>query len=259
MILSLSELRKRDFQLSKINIFHQKPRYRKLMLKNRGANSFLFVLHGNCRYSFEGGEFELSPGSVVYLPYGSAHQLDIQSEDFDFYRIDFHLTVDNEVVLFSTTPLKMCHIATEECARAAQIMLDHCQFVHNSIRKAELMCTIFRSLAAKPGSARRERLSPAIRYLQEHLTETVNCSRLAQACSLSSAQFYSLFRAEYNATPLEYRDSLLMGRAEILLRDGSFSVSEVSEMLGFESVSYFSRFFKKHRGVPPSRFIRPVE
>lgn len=253
MILSLNELRKHDFQLSGINIFHQKPRYRVLNIKYRVANSFLFILHGSCTYSFAGGAFDLEPGSVVYLPYGSAHRLTIHSEQIDFYRIDFHLMVEGEVVLFSTVPQKMCHTAPEECAKAAQIMLDHCQFVHNSIRKAELMCTIFRSLAAKPRNARRERLSPAIRYLQQHLTEKVDCSGLAQACNLGSAQFYNLFRAEYQASPLEYRDSLLMDRAEILLRDGAFSVSEVAEMLGFESVFYFSRFFKKHRGVSPSQ------
>ena len=55
--------------------------------------------------------------------------------------------------------------------------------------------------------------------------------------------------------PLEYRSSLLAKRASQLLREGSFSVTEVAEMLGFESVSYFSRFFKKHKGISPSKYI----
>jgi AraC-like DNA-binding protein len=150
-------------------------------------------------------------------------------------------------------PLKLCHVVPEECATAIQTLMDHYQFVQNSIRKAELMCTIFRTLSSRPASARRDRLSPAIRYLREHLTEKIDCSSLAQACNLSSAQFYNLFHEEYGRSPLEHRDSLLVDRAVILLHDGAFSVSEVAEMLGFESVSYFSRFFKKHHGVPPSK------
>lgn len=253
MILSLNELRKYDFQLSRINVFHQKPRYRSLVINRRSTNGFLFILRGSCSYSYEGGTFVLEAGSLVYLPYGSAHHLEILSEEIEFYRIDFHLTVDGEIVLFSNVPLKLCHVVPEECATAMQTLMDHYQFVQNSIRKAELMCTIFRTLSSRPASARRDRLAPAIRYLREHLTEKIDCSSLAQACNLSSAQFYNLFHEEYGRSPLEYRDSLLVDRAVILLHDGAFSVSEVAEMLGFESVSYFSRFFKKHHGVPPSK------
>ncbi len=255
MILTINELRKCDFQLSKIDIFHQKPRYRQLKVSRRGTNSFLFILHGHCTYSYEGGSFELVPGSVVYLPYGSTHTLDVHSDDLAFHRVDFHLTVNNEVVLFSTVPQKMCHSMQEECGEAVQALLTHCQFVHNSIRKTELMCTIVRTLATKPANARRERLAPAIQYLLEHLTDIIDCSQLAQVCSLGSAQFYNLFREEYHVTPLEYRDNILINRAVILLQNGAFSVAEVAETLGFESVSYFSRFFKKHRGVSPSKVL----
>ena len=53
---------------------------------------------------------------------------------------------------------------------------------------------------------------------------------------------------------MEYRNTLLLQKAESLLRSGSFTVTEISQMLGFESVSYFSRFFKKHTGSSPSAF-----
>lgn len=257
MVLSLNELHKYDFQLSEINIFFQKPRYRILNVKQRRVNGFLFILHGNCTYEFAGGSFDLDPGSVVYLPYDSIHKLTIHSEQIAFYRIDFHLTIDGKVVLFSNVPQKISHMIPTECATAAQVMLDHCQFVPNSVWKSELMCTIFRALAAKPVNARRDRLFPATQYLLEHLTEKIDCRHLAYACNLSSAQFYNLFREEYRMTPLEYRDSLLMDRACILLQDGAFSVAEVAEMLGFESVSYFSRFFKKHQGISPSQLRTP--
>lgn len=261
MILSLNDLRKYDFQLSKINIFYQKPRYRTLNSTNRPTNGFLLILRGNCTYFYRGGSFTLEPGSLVYLPYGSAHHLEINSQEIEFYRIDFHLTVENEVVLFSNVPLKMCHTAPDACAAAVQKLMDHCQFVSNSIRKTELMCSIFQTLSQGPVNTRRERLAPAIRYLRKNLTEKIDCSGLAGACNLGSAQFYNLFHEEYGMSPLEYRDSLLVDRAVVLLQDGAFSVSEIAEVLGFESVSYFSRFFKKHRGVPPSKLTKkaPLE
>lgn len=256
MIIDFEHLKKHEFSLSGINIFYQKPSYRVLEQKRRQVNGFLFVLHGEGRYLFGEQSFSISPGTLVYLPERSTHTFYIDSQEMEFYRIDFRLQIDGEIALFSDLPLKMCGTASSELAEAIQILADQHQFGQDTVAKTELLCSIFRALSAMVATPRREKLAPAIRYLLEHLTEGINCRTLAEACSLSTAQFYNLFHAEYHMPPLEYRDTLLMRRATLLLRDGSFSVTEIAETLGFESVSYFSRFFKKHRGLSPSAYIR---
>lgn len=255
MVIALEELKNHDFSLSKINIFHQKPTYRELSPKGRKSNGFLYIIRGSCHYYHENGDFPLSSGSVVYLPYGSRHRLVIESEEIEFYRIDFRVETEGEIVLFSDHPLKVCQNTPAECAEAIRAMAEGYQFVHDSVAKAELLCTIFRTLSAPANSPQKEKLAPAVSYLLEHLTEKVSCSELAGLCCLSTAQFYNLFHHEYGMPPLEYRNGLLIRRASLLLRDGSFSVTEVAEMLGFESVSYFSRFFKKHKGVSPAQYL----
>ena len=255
MILPLEELKNHDFSLSKIHIFHQKPVYRELNPKGRKSNGFLYILHGNCHYYHENGDFSLSTGSVVYLPYGSRHRLIIESEDIEFYRIDFRLEVGDEVALFSDHPIKICHTAPAECAEAIQALAEGYQFVQDTVAKAALLCTVLQSLSTNLNTPRKEKLAPATNYLLEHLTDKVSCTLLAEKCCLSTAQFYNLFHAEYGMPPLEYRNRLLMRRATLLLRDGGFSVTEVGEMLGFESASYFSRFFKKHKGVSPAQYL----
>ena len=255
MIIDLNELRKYDFRVSRVNVIHQKPKYRRLVVNSRPINGFLLIVHGSCRYAFEGGEFSLDPDSVVYLPTGSRHVLEIESEDIEFFRVDFDLYIDGEFALFSNSPKKMCDSAPRECAEAVRALMDACQYSNDSIRRTELICTVLRSLAANFEDPGKERLSPAISYLIEHLTDEIDCSALARLCHLSSSQFYNLFREEYKTSPLAYRDSLLMQKATVLLQD-MFSVTEVAEMLGFESVSYFSRFFKKNCGVSPLNYQR---
>jgi len=254
LILTLEELKHRNFQLSDVNLFHQTPKYRTIKQISRRVNGFLIILQGCCRYCYQGGDFVLTAGSCVYLPSGSRHEMVVESETISFYRIDFVLTVDGEIARFSDIPVKLSHQISEECAQAVQSLADQYQFVSDTVAKTELMCKIFRSLTQKNSSPINERLSPALRYLMEHLTEKIYCTDLAKLCNLSTPQFYYLFHHEYGMAPLEYRDALLMKRAEILLEAGTFSVKEISDLLGFESVSYFSRFFKKHRGIAPSRF-----
>ena len=256
MLVDLETLSVRDFQLSSINVFYQKPVYREIHQKYRNYNGFLYIFEGKCRYVFRDESFTLTPGSLVYLPLGSVHDMFVDSPSIEFCRIDFRLEVDGELALFSDAPMKLCDQVSPELAETIQILSDRYQIVQDTVAKKELLCRIFRLIGSMTQTPRREKLTPAIRYLLAHLTKPVDSDTLASTCHLSKAQFYNLFQKEYAMTPLAYRDALLMRRAVLLLRDGAFSVAEIAETLGFSSVSYFSRFFKKHKGVSPSEYLK---
>ncbi len=257
MILPFSTLKEREFSLSQINVFLQKPSYRRIEMKPAGRkkNGFLYILRGEGRYTFAGGSFLLQTGSVVYLPQGSRHVFEVVSDGIEFYRVDFDLAVDGEPAFFSDCPLKLCDRAGREFDSAIRALADGYAFLNDTVAKHALLCEMFRALSGKE-EKRSARLEPAARYLLDHLTEKISCAHLASLCYLSTAQFYHLFREAFGAPPLEYRAALLADRAAYLLRTGSFSVTEAAESLGFESVSYFSRFFKKHKGLSPAAFLK---
>ena len=52
------------------------------------------------------------------------------------------------------------------------------------------------------------------------------------------------------------RNDLRIERAKSLLFDEECQISEISAMLGFESIYYFSRVFKNETGVPPREWKR---
>lgn len=56
-------------------------------------------------------------------------------------------------------------------------------------------------------------------------------------------------------SPLTYMRKLRMDKAELLLLEQQLKISEVAYYLGYESLSYFTKLFKKHTGVTPSIFI----
>lgn len=255
MILSLEQLKMRNFQISDVNILHQ-CRTKGLLHKSRKVNGFLYILRGNCRYSFTGGAVDLAPGSVVYLPLGSAHVLKLCDRELEYLRVDFTVTADGETVLFSKGPVKMCHSASREFSEAAKTLEDRYQFVQDTIGKTALICRMLQELAASASDPVKERLAPAVRHLVQNLSAKTDCSCLPGLCNLSSAQFYYLFQQAHSMTPLQYRDGLLLSRAEVLLSDGGVTVAEAADILGFDSSSYFSRFFKKHRGISPLGFLK---
>ena len=135
-----------------------------------------------------------------------------------------------------------------------QELFEECRFEDNNVSKVEKICGIISSLQEHPSSLYKSKIGPAIRYIHEHLTEKIDCGGLAALCFLSTAQFYNLFKEKIETSPLEYRNRLLLSRAESLLELGDFSVTEVADILGFSSVAYFSRFFKKHKGLSPTDY-----
>lgn len=253
MLLNLDELRNYDFSVSGIQVFYQKPAFRQQRHYSRRCNGFVYLLRGKCRFSYENGSFVMEPDAVCYLPTGSNHLFEILEEGTEIYRIDFQVTVGGEIALFSDGPILISEKPTAECMEIMHKMVNNYAIIQNSVAKMELLCALFRSLARSAAS--RKRTAPAVQYLQKHPVERISVGDLAGLCNLGTAQFYNLFQTEFGMTPLAYRDGLLLQRAEIFLQDGEFSVGEVAEMLGFESAAYFSRFFKKHRGVSPSRFF----
>ena len=66
--------------------------------------------------------------------------------------------------------------------------------------------------------------------------------------------FTRKFTAATGITPKELLTQAVLNRAGNLLLRGNYRVREVAFELGFSNEFYFSRFFKKHTGMPPHRF-----
>lgn len=256
MYVKIADLHQYEFQISGINIFRQHRTTPTLRVKKRPASGFLYILSGRCRYSYGTESFELEPGSLVYLPSASAHLMEQLTEDLIYYRIDFVLTLDQEELKFSSTPLLVCKQTPPECEKAICRLGEKYQFSFDHVGKAELIFTIFRTLRENEIRPQARKLYPAVRHLSRNLTSKVSIDELAELCYMSKSWFYELFQKEYGVTPMEYRDNLLIEKARALLRSEELSVTEIAEQLGFESVSYFSKFFRKYQGSSPSEYMK---
>ncbi len=255
MIIPFSELSKKQFTVTDVSVILQRPTYRFLRIDGRRYNGFICITGGSCTYKSEGGEFLLTPGSVAYVPFLSRHTLEIAPDGVDFYRIDFTVKIDGEVALFSEHPIKICDSMPKECLDAVKEICDNFGLFDDYIVKTEKICTVFRTLGRVSGKLVDSKLVPAVNYINEHLTEQIDCKALAALCFLSTSQFYALFKSELGTTPLGYRDRLLIERAKVMLESDGVSISETAAALGFESAAYFSRFFKRCTGETATGFL----
>src|SRR5688572_22090310 len=102
-----------------------------------------------------------------------------------------------------------------------------------------------------PGMDRR--IAHVITAMEADIDGGLTVAVLAAAVNLSPSRFAALFRQETGVSPARFLRALRMERARLLLERTFLTVKEVMAFVGVNDPSHFSRDFRRHHGVAPSR------
>jgi AraC-like DNA-binding protein len=108
--------------------------------------------------------------------------------------------------------------------------------------------------AARSRNRARFRGLRAKRLIEQHAFERIRVVDLAAELGVSPFTFFRQFRHDVGTTPLAYVSELRFARAEHLLTGSRLPVEEVARRVGFGDPAYFSRFFRRRAGRPPSSY-----
>ena len=97
------------------------------------------------------------------------------------------------------------------------------------------------------------------KYISEHYTEKICLNSLCFIFGTNKTSLCREFKNTYGMTVLEYVHHLRIKYAKKMLRSSEMSVTQMSEILGFDSVHYFSRLFKRHIGVSPTEYSKSIK
>ena len=99
---------------------------------------------------------------------------------------------------------------------------------------------------------KQQRFLPVLQYVREKATAETEVRNLAAMMNLRPETFCREFTLAFKQSPKTFIQRELTMKATYLLHQQNYHVKEVSEMLGFSSEFYFSKFFKRRIGVSPS-------
>ena len=106
----------------------------------------------------------------------------------------------------------------------------------------------------KRRTAALSRLDLVTEYVSMHYSEHLTTKDLAGICYLSESHFCRFFKAATGKSALEYISEYRAERAAVLLKNTDISISEIAESVGFDDQNYFSRIFKRVKGVTPKEY-----
>ena len=102
------------------------------------------------------------------------------------------------------------------------------------------------------------RIRRAIEMMHSHLHRDLPLEEIAAAAYLSPFHFSRLFKKLTGTTPHAYLAILRAHRAQDLLAQTDFSITEVSAKVGYTSASHFTKAFRQATGLTPRAFRTAV-
>lgn len=97
----------------------------------------------------------------------------------------------------------------------------------------------------------------AQQYIHQHMGDfDLSVAKIANSLNLSSDYLNDIFKQEKGTTLNKYIVRTRMEAAELLIREGSLSITAIAEQVGYENYSYFSSSFKKTFGCSPAKYSR---
>ena len=94
----------------------------------------------------------------------------------------------------------------------------------------------------------------AMQYFNDNYNTEINIEEYAASRGMSVSWFIRNFKQYANTTPMQYIVSIRITNAQVLLETTDYNVTEIGNIVGYDNPLYFSRIFKKQKGMSPSEY-----
>lgn len=259
-IVSFAENKDMPFRVLMCGISYCDCNYR-IERRNSGLNVIEYILSGTGTVNDNGRIFHPCEGDIYFLKRGENH---LYYSDADEPWTKIWLNFSGRL---AAKIIESLHLEKEVYFHAPELKKYFYEFYEISRsgigtkEVCEKSAVVFLSLAQKlcghcgdKISANKSVAYKVKNYIDDMTEYSQKLDDIAIKMSYSKNHIIREFKAEFGITPYEY---MLRRRFEIaasLLKNTVYSVSEISEKLGFCDVRYFSGQFGARYGAPPSEY-----
>lgn len=258
-IITVNELINENYTLTFINSLKQfwaTTKSFQCINSPKKQNLFLLLVGCSARYVEKSGKVTLcKSGDLVYVPKGSEYRVELfnfESEKSHTIGINFLLYGENLEEIYLSKGVAV--IGSSKTSALENLFIETIKNNSLNDKKIALM-QIFSALSEISLVKHFPKfIIDSVNYLNENLERLPTVKELAKNAMVSEVYFRKQFKACYQKSPVEYRNELRLVRAKSYLEHGEISIQEISDTLGYATVSHFIKEFKKRYGYSPLKF-----
>lgn len=239
----------------------------------------LIVKKGLGNHEIDFVNYELSDYSVFIVRPGQVHQLELRSDSIGYmiqFNSEFYSPIEKKpnVLLQKASTKNFYQLKEEGFLRLDMLLMsisneykskseEYKEVIKSNLQILFIELMRLRNTNTK-GSANKdlyvqERLEEFLQLLETNITSKKQVSQYANMLNLSNYQLNSITKQTLGKTASELINEQIILESKRYLLATSNQVNEIAYYLGYEDVSYFIRFFKKHTGYSPEVFRQKLK
>ncbi len=229
---------------------------------------FLYCKSGQIHMNSSTKPFLLKAGhAILFRPFEYQEYVYKQEDGTEGYCVHFggHLTskIIERIGLsdFVMGPIDDSHMIETPIAKIIEI-LQRKRLAYDEEAIAQLLLFLT-ELSRRLSAGTRNETENTIHYVCEQMRTNYNQNLTneyyANLCNMSLSHFLRVFKQVTGASPQRYILDLQLYYAEGLLTDTSYKIEYIAHLVGINDPMYFSRIFRKYRGMTPSQFRKTAK
>ncbi len=127
------------------------------------------------------------------------------------------------------------------------------------VRKGSSITKEIRLSSAVKERSEESIVNKVVNYLQGNIYDNITFEDVCKFAHMSKTTLKTVFKSKSGTGVIEYYKLLKIEEAKKLMREEALNFTEISEKLGYSSVHYFSKHFKKSTGMTPTEYICSIK
>ena len=102
-------------------------------------------------------------------------------------------------------------------------------------------------------------LTKLVTYMKDNISQNISIAKLVKFSNSNKTTITNIFNENFGMGAIEYFINLKVETAKQYLRENNYNITQISEILGYSNIHYFSRQFKKVTGMSPTQYSASIQ